>query len=202
MSGAIPQYGDLACALLWVSAASLVPLAKRLPPPWRVAAALIVAILSLVEIHGVSLAGFVRGAIGDPAVTTSLLLLARLYTWAGGRPLLTDADRRAVFVAVAVAGAFLYPMALGLGRFDPYALGYSGWPLAVAALALTVLAIWRGRLLLAWLIVVAVLAYDVSLLESQNLWNYFIDPLIVIYWLIWGLRRGIARWKAVRHSGA
>jgi hypothetical protein len=201
MSVDILQYGDLACALILVSLLPFVRPARRLPVPWRVAGALIFAILCLVEIHGVSLAGFVRGAIGDPAVTTTLLLLARLYTWAGGRSLVDDGDRRALFIGIAIAGVLLYPMALGLGRFDPYGLGYDSELPAILAAVLTGIALARSRAALAWLLVLPILAWDFSLLESDNLWNYFLDPLIVIYSLGWALRRGIGYWQAKR-SGA
>jgi len=201
MSAAMLQYGSLACALLPVSLLPFVPPARRLPPPWRVAAALILGILCLVDIHGVSLAGFVRGAIGDPAVTTTALLLARLYVWAGGRPLADDGDRRALFIGVAIAGVLLYPMALGLGRFDPYGLGYNSELPATVVVVLTGIALVRSRPFVAWLLVLPMLAWDFSLLESDNLWNYFLDPLIVIYSLGWGFSRAIAYWQAKR-SGA
>ncbi len=198
MSGALLQYGSLACVLPPVSILPFVPWARRLPRPWRVAAALILAIVCLVEVQGASVAGFLRGAIGDPAVTTTLFLLARLYAWISDHPLLDDGDRRAVFTGVAVAGVFLYPMALGLGHFDPYGLGYNSWLPALAVAALVVLAIVRRQPHVAWLLVITMLACGLSLLESDNLWNYFLDPLIVFYSLAWVLQRAIGRWKEDR----
>jgi hypothetical protein len=86
----------------------------------------------------------------------------------------------------------LYPFALGLTYFDPYALGYGSVEFLTALLVVT-LAAWRARLNLIVLVAAAAgLAFLAGAYESRNLWDYLIDPLVSFYALarlLAGLRR-------------
>ncbi|TMG72297.1 MAG: hypothetical protein E6H80_12100 [Betaproteobacteria bacterium] len=78
----------------------------------------------------------------------------------------------------------MYPFALGLTPFDPYALGYGSAEL-VTALLLVTLAAWRARLNAVVLITIAaVVAYLGGAYESRNLWDYLIDPMVSAYALV------------------
>jgi hypothetical protein len=82
---------------------------------------------------------------------------------------------------IALAALALYPMALGIGAYDPYRLGY-GDPLFVAVLLLIVLIAWfRKSFLLVLCIALATLAWATGWYESDNLWDYLIDPFVSIY---------------------
>lgn len=84
-------------------------------------------------------------------------------------------------VLILVAALSLYPMALGLGYFDPYRLGY-GDPLFLGGLLLvTVYALFRQWWLPAMLIPLAVLAWAAGWYASPNLWDYLIDPFLAAY---------------------
>jgi len=98
----------------------------------------------------------------------------------------------ACFAAIIAAALFLYPMALGLGSFDPYALGQGSYALAAVLLLLTVAA-WAARQYFGALsLLAAVAAYLAGLLDSTNLWDYLIDPLISGYAVYWWLRRAVS----------
>jgi hypothetical protein len=148
------------------------------------------AVLALlfVPIDGVPVAGYVRGIGGELSITT-LLLLASAAVALGGGPKLHDRRELQTLAAFVLAGAaFLYPMALGLTSFDPYALGYPdrirGFLFGLAPVA--VFAWLRGRILLVLAIVLALAAFRFELLESRNLWDYLFDPWLALYMLYWG----------------
>jgi len=144
------------------------------------------AALALIPVaDGVSAAMALRALWGDPSVTTLQLLALSL----AGRP---AAVGRAPAVALALFGLAFYPLALGLGDFDPYRLGYPGWPALalVAALAAAALLAWqRGRALWLWLLAVDLAVYGAGLPESGNLWDALFDPLLVAAALIAATRR-------------
>jgi hypothetical protein len=72
-------------------------------------------------------------------------------------------------------------MALGVGAYDPYQLGYDNWPFVVVLL-LFALATWlRGYTMITLCIALAMLAWAIGWYESDNLWDYLIDPFAAIY---------------------
>jgi hypothetical protein len=76
----------------------------------------------------------------------------------------------------AAAALLLYPAALGAGPFDPYALGWNAPGVAAAAAAggaaLALAGNAFGTVLLA-----AGAAWHLGLLESDNAWDYLVDPV-------------------------
>jgi hypothetical protein len=142
----------------------------------------------LLPVNGLPLYGYFRGVAGDLSVTTLALLLAA----AGGGTLLRDDDRALLFAAVALAGLALYPTAAGFTPFDIYRLGYRPFGLVCGVLAVSLWA-WVSRRRAAAIIpLVALAAFDLHALESGNLWDYLLDPLLVLFSLGWWVRR-IAR---------
>ena len=134
--------------------------------------------------HGLSPAACMRALWGDPSITTMQLLALGL---AGRTPDAFGRDWRAP-ASIAGAAALFYAMALGLGDFDPYRLGYQPI-LLLALLAVPALLLWsRGRALWLWLLAVDLLAFAAGLLESTNFWDYLIDPLLAAACVILALR--------------
>ena len=78
-----------------------------------------------------------------------------------------------------LAGASLFPMALGAGAFDPYPAGWHFSWLFVILLGVTlVLLFLKNRF--SMVLLTTILAYDLHLLESGNLWDYLVDPILVL----------------------
>jgi hypothetical protein len=90
-------------------------------------------------------------------------------------------------------GLFLYPAALGLGAFDSYQLGFGPRALLVALGLVALLLLYLGHWLATGMLALATLAFGLGLLESENYWDYLLDPFVVIYcWLallVSGIRR-------------
>jgi hypothetical protein len=135
-------------------------------------------VCALVPIGPLPLAGVVRGVLGDLSVTTLVLLLFHLARDVrGGDP--PDPRRTLALQALlAFAGVVLYPLAVGLGAWDPYRLGYGNpWFLAILlAVALGALAL--DVPLATVCAALGVLAWSLGACESRNLWDYLIDPLV------------------------
>jgi hypothetical protein len=140
-----------------------------------------------VPIEGIAVVGYVRGIVGDLSITTLLLLASAAVALASGPKLHDRRELQTLAVFVLAGAAFLYPMALGLTSFDPYALGYPdrirGFLFALAPVA--VFAWLRGRILLLLAIVLSLSAFRLELLESRNLWDYLLDPWLAVGMLYW-----------------
>ena len=159
----------------------------------RAAFVILAAILALVPLGDLPPAAYPRGLTGDLSITTVLLLLrfvlGRQFGWSPAEA----RERLALQTLISSAALALYPLALGLGPFDPYRLGF-GSPWLVGAVSLAALAAWRACMPLAALCAaLALLAWAGGWYESANLWDYLLDPLLAAWALgalaLRGLRR-------------
>ena len=140
-----------------------------------------VFVLALIPFGTIPIAAYVRGATGDLSISTLVLLwCALLRPWCG----CVTAEAKyslALLILIVLAALALYPMALGVGAYDPYRLGY-GNPQFVAMLLLLALSAWFWKSsLIALCIAFATLAWTVGWYESNNLWDYLLDPFLSIY---------------------
>ena len=132
-----------------------------------------------VPVAGLPLAAYVRGVIGDPSVSTLVLVGALLG--APKTPGVTAGRRAASLLVVLAAAMLLYPLALGAGFLDPYRWGF-GQPWFVGSVLLLGLIAHVLRLpLLAPAIALAVLGWSLGCYESRNLWDYLLDPMLATY---------------------
>ncbi len=144
-------------------------------------------LLTLIPFSGLSAAQITRGIFGDLSIT-SLILLGRFI-------LLPHASReqtRELFILVAITGLLFYPAALGLGMLDPYQWGYMNSYRGIAvpmiflsAMAgLLLLAVAMNNTVIILCITAAPAALTAGVMESKNIWDYLIDPLVVIFGLV------------------
>jgi len=149
----------------------------------------------LIPFGEMPLAAYLRGATGDLSITTLVLLWRVLMgVWFGWG---TDEsmNRRMLLMLVALAAVVLYPLALGWGYIDPYRLGY-GDPLFVVVLMLIALAAWIWKYHLTVVcIALATCAWAIGVYESDNLWDYMLDPWVSLYAL------GAMAWQMKRKPG-
>ena len=120
------------------------------------------------------IAAYVRGVTGDLSIVSMLLLWSTLLPSNKPNPI-------AFKVAVAIVALSFYPLALGLGMFDPYALGYGSIGFLIGVLAFAVicgLANWNQGV---WIIAIAIIAWTFHWHESANLWDYLLDPFLGIW---------------------
>lgn len=173
--------GLASSAVAMAAALFLLPGVARLPRPYLALLAGMTLLVALIPFGGLPLAAYVRGIIGDLSITSLILLALSIR-----RPLLcrSRADMSSRFVLpvlIALAAVALYPMALGLGSFDPYRWGYGNPWFMGMLLVLALAACFRQFHAMAFCIALAVLAWSVGWYESANLWDYLLDPWVSVY---------------------
>jgi hypothetical protein len=135
--------------------------------------------LVLIPFGTIPLAAYVRGVTGELSITTLVLLwCALLRPWCNS---IQCDSRFALSILIVGAALALYPMALGLSAYDPYRLGYGDSLFVTILLLLALLAWFRKFSIIALCIAFATLAWAVGWYESDNLWDYLIDPFVTIY---------------------
>ena len=189
-------FGYLGCMLFAAAVAARCASRYRFPQVARIILVLASAALLLVPAGELMLVEYLRAVIGDLSIVTQLLLAAFLVGYVAQQRLHDERQLCAVMVATLAGAAFLYPAALGLVRVDPYALGYDALPFAAALAALTVTAWYLRFEWLAACLLVAVSAWVAGVLESRNLWDYLIDPLLALYAVFWLSRMALRRFTA------
>lgn len=185
---AVPPLAKLAgCAgpFLIVAAAVLcIARAGRRPPLARAALLAFCLAAVLAPVGGLPVYGYFWGVIGQPSITTMLLLGGVVVARLSNRRPLPSADVKWLLGCVAAAGFVLYPTGLGLTSVDAYRFGYRPLALLVILPALAVTGWASGKRAAALFPVVAVAAFDLRLLESENLWDYLTDPVVTLF--AWG----------------
>jgi hypothetical protein len=186
--------------LLW----GLRALARRAAPKWRGWPRLALlgtaaAGILLIPHQGIPIVLWLRGLNANFSIPFLGLLAVAVWEGEFGRKWFSKADWAAAWVFGSVAGFALYPLALGWGRFDPYEWGWRFGPLFVAIGVLTALLLWKQNRF-GFLLLLAIAAWHLRLLESVNYWDYLLDPvyclasLLAVTWqLVARGRRGDLR---------
>jgi len=183
--------GLFSATLLWI--AVLVKLTRRWLPRNALMILVVLAVaVAMVPIKGLVVGSYIFSLTSYLSISTLLLLLVhvvfscvesrvgQLQTgWQSSRQWLP------ITVFFVVSALLLYPLAGGLTMIDSYRLGFSGSPQSVVLplylMSWAVICVLRGWYLLLLLIVCAVLGFYLKMLPSLNLWDYVMDPLVVIY---------------------
>lgn len=145
---------------------------------------ILLAIGLFFPIYGLSFAEWLRSVIGDLSMLTLIIfsdsLLRRLFK----RSFLDASSRNTLLLGVGILGLVFYPLALGLGSFDPYQLGFTPLILPLVLGLISVYAWFAGKRIIAIILLLPLIAFNVQLLESVNLWDYLMDPILLMYALI------------------
>jgi hypothetical protein len=173
---------------------------RKAPHGWRLTPilALISCIIVILPIGGLPLARWLIGINGNFSFPLVSIALNKAWENASGSPLLDRNASMASWIFGLAAGLALYPMALGLGGFDPYALGWGfSWLFAFLAMVTIALLLMKNRF--AVVLIACILGYDLHLLESTNLWDYLVDPFFVFFscaaltnWLLGLMRKAFS----------
>jgi hypothetical protein len=149
----------------------------------RLALLIAIAVILVIPFTGTRPVEALRATTGDFSITTLVLLITAAWRRIGDLPPLPWPQTRSTLLLVLVAAVLLYPAGLGMGQWDPYRLGFGlGLPL-FAALAV-VAALSLRHYLTAFAISAALLAFGLRLLESENLWDYLLDPWLTVYAIV------------------
>lgn len=181
---AASMYGLFAQGVIVAAAVCAVALRHRgpCPRPMRQVMVLALSVLAvlLVPMDGVSIACHLRGLWGDPSVVTLGVLLLHVLR-PSALPAWPD-HRLCALLTVLVTLPLYAPLFLSVPMvtWDLYTLGLQPWVL-LAALAITAVLL-RRRAGGPWtaLVGVALLAWAAGLMESDNLWDYLADPVLLL----------------------
>lgn len=170
---------------------------QRFCPGWQCqcALALISVGMAVLPIGGLPVGGWFAGFVPGLSLPTLALLVNGINRHAGGPDWLPSTQRSTVFIIAMLAGFALFPSALGWGHFDVYTLGWNFSSLTIAVGVLTIWLIWRGHRF-SLVLVAALLAWQLGLTESRNLWDYLVDPVLFL------LSVATLAGKLVRRKGA
>ena len=165
-----PWFGLISCALLFGALAASWPAPPR---NQRLNALLIASAAILLPLpNGDSAAMWLHALIGTPSATLAQLTLLTCCRWS---PAALSKPVRLAFILLA---AEFYVLALGVGQFDVYGIGFHGTLLVVALFPIGIWLWQSGKTL--WLLILAVdlLAYASG--GYINLWDALFDPLLVM----------------------
>ena len=136
-----------------------------------------------VPVNGFALGWWVRGVAASFSIPLTLLLAVQVWEAEFSQKLLGPRDWVAGWAFGTVAGVVLYPCALGWGNSDPYEWGWSFSPLFIGAGAIAAVLLWQQNRF-GLLLLLAIAAWQLHLLESRNYWDYLVDPVYFVTALI------------------
>ncbi len=140
-------------------------------------------------------AAYIRGISSDLSFMLVMLAVLKMRQLGGGSALITRREKAWLSGAVLVAALGLYPLALGWGAWDAYRLGWASMAMLLALLSLCGLAWYAHMRVLALMVAFCLLAWVAGWQESDNLWDYLLDPWLVGACLLNALR---SAWRLVR----
>lgn len=155
-----------------------------------IVAASVLPVFSFIPAMQLPLVLYARAIVGDLSVSTLIILTLHILNHIGG-PRIENFYQRALYkeivtvcLAIVPVSLILFATALGWTYFDPYSHGY--YPTALSAILLTlfIVCLWEKLYLSSLIICASFLAYAFKLMDSDNLWNYLTDPVLLIYGLV------------------
>ena len=154
---------------------------KWIPGKLRSFIPLLAPVIALLPVAGQPVYTYIRGAIGDLSIVSQGLIFAFVIQRLLQKQLVDDASKQQLPVIISIMGILLYPAALGLGPVDTYSIGYQGVLMPLAVLSITLWLFYAHALLASGLLAFTALMAAINALESNNLWDYLLDPLLFFY---------------------
>ncbi|MBV1881374.1 MAG: hypothetical protein KUG82_07055 [Pseudomonadales bacterium] len=176
------------CGLVYLAAILRWSWCRQYPLAVRWGVAIVGVIALVVPVSGESLLILIRGFSGDFSVGTLLLCSISIasilfvgFDFKGVISLPNTRDRQLMLMVTVIMSLVLYPFALGWGAVDTYGWGYGNLGFALGLLLVCLAAWWaRFYLTVIWLSL-SVVAYQLRIYESNNVWDYLIDPFLILY---------------------
>lgn len=170
-------------------------LARRLPGRRIPRLALLGASLVLVAVpwgSGLSVVGLILGITPGLSVPLMAVLVCETQRRFGRAPFLRDAESPWLWGFGVVGGIVLYPSALGGLAWDTYALGWAN-PVLFGVMGLVTAGLIAAGNRFGWILLLAVAAWHLRLMESTNYWDYLMDPVYAVLAVPLGLRAVVRR---------
>lgn len=166
--------------IIWTSALGLIVAPRIKSPGLRWLTVIVIAVLGWVPVKGLVPVSYLRAYTGDLSITSCVLLMLALFETLSFQKFIHVRSKQSLAACVVATACVFYPMALGATYIDPYQWGYQPYYMLPALLSITLASWFSQRHLLSLCISLAVLAYALKLGESDNLWDYLIDPALTL----------------------
>lgn len=147
----------------------------------------VTALIINIPMIGCSIYEFFRGIYSDPSITSVVFLFVLMLQRAADIRLFQTNELFIASTALLLVATVFYPMSLGATATDLYAFGYHEKWFKGLVLGISLLCAVNYFYVTALTIALAVLAFELRFLESTNLWDYLIDPIITLVILITGI---------------
>lgn len=191
MISATPVLTGLSMVLLCLAFATVLLPLNRLPLAARLLLITGITLSVLLPLPDYPGWYYVRSIFGDCSISAlffyAAIILQQNFSW----QLYQENELILLRRLVLVAALLLYPFALGLTQFDSYRLGYANPWLLAALLLITLFCWYRKYYFLAVTLTATVTAWSLQLLESLNLWDYLIDPALLLIVILTWLRPSV-----------
>ena len=197
MISATPVLTGLTMVLLCLAFATVLLPLNRLPLTVRLLAIIGITLAVLLPLPDYPGWYYVRSVFGDCSITALFLYVALILQQNVSWQLYQENELLLMRRMILATALLLYPFALGLTQFDSYRPGYASPWLLAALLLITLFCWYRKYYFLAVTITAAVAAWSLQLLESRNLWDYLIDPALLLIVILTWLRPSV---KGKKHS--
>ena len=171
-------------------------LARRLPRRRIPPLALLGASLLLVAVplgSGLSVVRVIQGITPGFSIPLIAVLISETQRRLGVSAFLRESEAPWVWGFGVVGGLLLYPSALGGLPWDTYAMGWGG-PVLFVSLGLLAAGLMAVGNRFGWVLLLAIVAWHLRLMESTNYWDYLVDPVYAILGVPLALRTGLRRW--------
>lgn len=191
------SFGMVSPVLLMGAATALLLGVQRYSIHWKLVVAAIVFFFCIAPVNDLSIAYYIRGVVGDLSITTQLILMAYWYAVlmgetagktskeASGTETEPNRNNPLIFAGfIVLTSLWFYPCTLGLTYFDPYNLGYGStpfhWCLLTYFFCAALYFYCKKDFLFSGIITLSTFAFYFNLLESDNYWDYLMDPILVL----------------------
>lgn len=173
-------WGLVISAFNWALIISLMLARRPALAPRLLSVFALTLLLLCVPVAGISPVYFLRAIFGEFSITATVLLSVIALS----KVQLSQLPKRDIFclaTILAPLSLWFYPMSLGLTLHDPYQLGFDASVLSAVLLSAGFIAWLRGYYLIVAAISLSLVAFRFNLLESNNLWDYVIDPCVAFF---------------------
>jgi hypothetical protein len=157
----------------------------RFPLAFRVVLLLPAVWMVFIPINGLPVVFYIQGFPGELSITTVILIFYASICALLDKKIYNQRSFFYLMLLVLTVGLFLYPFSLGFTYFDPYALGYSSKTFLAFFFAAALTAWYFNFHFLVIVIVLDISAYLAGVYESNNIWDYLIDPILTLFALFW-----------------
>jgi len=150
-------------------------------------------LISEMSFNGISLTKYLWGVLGSLSTTTMLLLLCFIYQKLFDKKIVTNKNLNFLMLLVVTGAIVLYPLSLGLYYTDPYLAGYGSFLFILSLFIICIFALNTYHYPALLCICFAAISYSFEIMESRNLWDYLIDPLLVFFAIFWLAKQSLIK---------